>query len=209
MDNYSRKVQDFYSGLTMRYGDSAEANAFSRDAQEFRWDKILEMYRSVQQEDEKCSVLDFGCGTGDLYEYMKSNLKGEFFYTGIDIVPEMIQIAQAKIPEYDGEVYCKDVVADGLDDEFDWIFINGIFNMNISNEKEAVVNMKRILRLSFECCRKGIIFNFISKYVNWVDKEMNYFDPFFVAQFCVENLSRKIRLEHHYNKCDVCIMVLK
>lgn len=88
--------------------------------------------------------------------------------------------------------------------------MNGIFNLRVAiEEDDAIENMKCILRKTFACCKKGIIFNFISTYVNWRDEDMSYFDPFAVGRFCVENLSAKVHIEHHYNKCDVCIMVEK
>src|SRR2546430_6183980 len=44
------------------------------------------------------SVLDLGCGFGDLYAYLKS--RGlDCKYTGYDINPQLIQVARRKFPE--------------------------------------------------------------------------------------------------------------
>lgn len=98
MDNVSTEVRYVFGKLTKEYGDSPYSNSWDRAAQVFRWDKILELLITIQKE-QPFSILDFGCGTGDLYPYMVDVIGEEhFIYTGIDIVPEMVAIANKKMP---------------------------------------------------------------------------------------------------------------
>lgn len=46
----------------------------------------------------KSRVLDLGCGTGDLLEYLDINNK---YYTGVDISEHEVNIAKTKYPSYD------------------------------------------------------------------------------------------------------------
>ena len=71
--------------MTKMYGDNPESNSWDRTAKEFRWERILDMLTSVQKED-KFSILDFGCGTGELYPYWVRKLGQDAFdFTLIDI----------------------------------------------------------------------------------------------------------------------------
>lgn len=98
MDKVSKEVRRVFGKLTKEYGDSPYSNSWDRAAQTFRWDKILELLLK-KQKGRPFSILDFGCGTGDLYPYLVDVVgKDNFIYTGIDIVPEMVAIANKKMP---------------------------------------------------------------------------------------------------------------
>lgn len=66
----------------------------SKEAQTLRFD-ILASYMDLSDK----SVLDVGCGMGNLLEYFRSkdiNVR----YTGVDILKSMIDQARAKMPGY-------------------------------------------------------------------------------------------------------------
>lgn len=121
----------------------------------------------------------------------------------------MIEIARNKVSKNNGQVFCKDIFVDDEVGSFDFAIINGIFNHKCSGDQEANDNLKKVLVKVFEHCNMGMVFNFCSTYVNWHDEDFNYYNPFEVAQFVTEHLSRKFRMDHHYYKTDVCMMVLR
>ena len=58
--------------------------------------------------------------------------------------------------------------------------------------------MLKILTKMFKACRKGIIFNSLSKYVDFEDKSLFYSHPDKIFKFCVQNLSKYIILKTDY-----------
>lgn len=84
------------------------------------------------------------------------------------------------------------------------MFLCGGFNQGMETEF-----MKKMLKEAFSYCKKGLAFNFISSYVNFYSEERSYHKPQEVFEFCVENLSRKIDMHHHYAKCDVSMFVYR
>lgn len=150
------------------------------------------------------SVLEVGCGIGGFYDYC-INQKGikDFTYQGIDLVKGMIDLAQKKYPKAKFNV-CNILEQPVYGGPFDYVILCGIFNMATRTE-----DMKKILAKSFEYCTKGMIFNFISTYVNFIDETMSYHNPQDILKFCIENLSRKVNMNHHYGKCDVSTAVYR
>lgn len=211
MDSITVKTKKHYEEITMKYGDSPKSCDWERkDAQIFRWNKLLDIsgLRNYDMKgNSKIDICDFGCGIGDFYGYLE-NQKINIDYTGIDIAENMIELAKKKYPK--GTFYAKDILHESVNGKFDFIFMNGIFNIKLEeNDVLNRENMYAILKNVFQYAEVGMAFNFISEYVNWKDDEMVYFNPMKVLEWCIENLSRKVKIEHHYEKCDVCVYVLK
>ena len=208
MDGLTRARKKYYASVANAYGNKPEANDWDRNAQMMRWDEQLLMVTHGEYEKlNNMSILDFGCGTGDFYQFLKE--KGiQAQYTGMDVVPESIAIAKEKSPEASFEV-C-DIMADEIDKIWDYAFMSGIFNFRSNFSSEQILHtMQEVLRKVYSHVRVGICFNFISDYVNFTESQMAYYNPMKVMKYCIENLSRRVEMAHHYNKCDVCVWVSK
>ncbi len=103
------------------------------------------------------SVLDAGCGLGDFYGY----LRGQGFagrYTGVDLVPELIEAARARHP---GVTF---VVADLLDPDLaleshDYVVAAGLFDYRTPDSEER---LPRSVRRLFDFCRRGLAWNVLN-----------------------------------------------
>lgn len=136
----------------------------SQEAQHMRFDVLLS---SVSLQGKK--LLDVGCGTGNLLEYMIS--KGiSAHYTGVDILEEMIAIAQNK--KLAGDFIHMDIFKNNIfsKDSFDAVYTSGIFNLNLGNNKEF---LKNALKLFLEISRGDVVFNLL--HVDSTDREDKYF----------------------------------
>ena len=148
-------------------------------------------------------VLDIGCGLGGMYEYFVNDCKIiGLDYTGVDIVDGMIETASRKYPKT--KFLTQDILKERINETYDYVFFCGVFNKKVSTQF-----MKEMLKEAFSYCNKGMAFNFISTYVNFVDEEMCYHKPEEIFQFCVQNLSKKVDMHHHYAKCDVSMFVYR
>src|SRR6185369_3839361 len=164
----------------------------------FRFSKLCQIDNLTRKR-----VLEIGCGLGDLYPFLQG-LFDEVTYVGIDIVPELIEYAAHVYP--DAKFYCLDLLEDEFIGDFDYVLISGVFNNEIDNATEYLY---QLISSAFKLCRKGMGFNFTSTYVSRYDQGMAYHDPMAVFKFCLENLSSKITLSHHYERCDVAIFVYR
>ena len=87
---------------------------------------------------EGASVLEIGCGTGDLLNAMRPS-RG----MGIDISSEMVKIAQAKHPHLQFEV--EDVENLQLSETFDYVVMTGVIG-HLEDIQSAFQNLRKVCR---------------------------------------------------------------
>ncbi len=147
----------------------------SEEAQKMRFDMLVS---NVALEGKR--ILDVGCGLGNLLEYI-NNQGIPVDYTGIDVLPEMIERAKKKgLP---GEFLCADLFKENPFGEksFDVIYASGIFNLNLGNNKEFLASA---LTLFIKLARKSLCFNLL--HCNSTSKEDTYY------YFCPDQVIRII-----------------
>jgi len=147
--------------------------------------------------------LDVGCGIGDLYPFLLAKF-GEVDYTGIDIVNEVIAFAAQKYPQ--ARFWCRDILQDKVEEKFDYVLMSGVFNKAIPN---CTAFLQEMVAAAFQHCTIGLAFNFTSFIVNYTDQEMAYHDPTVVLNFCIDEISPKLSLHHHYERHDVAIFLYR
>ena len=97
-----------------------------------------------------------------------------FEYLGLDILPEMIEKAQAKYSDYRFET--RDVLEEPLDDTFDWVIISGVVNLHFDGKEQF---WRELLSYAFSICKKGVLMNFLPQF--------QYQDLEFINQLCCEH----------------------
>ena len=149
IEHYIDKVKDFnipeYQVLDWE----------SEEAQKLRFSALINNFDM-----QNSTLLDVGCGLGHLAEYIDNqNLK--LYYTGVDIIPEMINRANNKtfkniIPQF----MTIDFFKNSIEDDFDYIYTSGIFNLNLGNNEKFLEDAIKIFTLS---ARKGVCFNLLDE----------------------------------------------
>lgn len=129
------------------------------------------------------SVLDVGCGFGDLRGWLLSHdLSVE--YTGLDLSPELIAKAKsihASKAFVAGDIFDFDVEAQS----FDWVVLSGTLNWQLNDGGDYA---RRVIARMYELCRKGVAFNMLNANY-WKGRsllELTAFDPDEVLRFCKE-----------------------
>lgn len=98
------------------------------------------------------TLLDVGCGTGDLYEYL---LQYEnVLYTGIDIFEPGIKKAQMKFPEGD---FLEGDFLKLEDKSFDFVFSSGALTTKLHTDNYEV--LFSWVKKMWEIARIGVVFN--------------------------------------------------
>jgi SAM-dependent methyltransferase len=93
------------------------------------------------------SLLDVGCGTGDLWAHLQARGIG-CDYTGIDISPEMVRRCQERFP---GVRFESQNILEWIPGQpFDYTIAVGIHNIKVDGGREL---LEKVTRRQFELCR--------------------------------------------------------
>jgi SAM-dependent methyltransferase len=176
-----------YGRLYREHGDTPAAAQWSDEATQDRRLRVLCEIAGLRE----ASILDFGCGTGRLYELLVADgFTGN--YVGYDVAAELISAARDKYPSARFE--CRNIFTEGVGGAFDYVLISGVFN----NRHKSNDYMYEILRMLFANVKQGLAFNALSTYVDYIDEHLNYLDPAAMLDFCKTELSARTVLRHDY-----------
>lgn len=192
MSNDKDRIIENYRSLYLQHGEGPAVGQWSAEGQRFRFARLAEIGDLSGK-----SILEIGCGIGDFYPFLTGRY-GKLSYTGVDIVPELVAHAAAKYPE--ATFYCQDLLEEDIPGRYDFVLMSGIFNNDMSGATGFLLDM---VAKAFAKCRVGTGFNFTSDRVNRYDAEMAYHDPVRVLDFCLNQITRKVVMAHHYERCDV------
>ncbi|MCS7214802.1 MAG: class I SAM-dependent methyltransferase [Thermodesulfovibrio sp.] len=165
MDELAKEyVIDFFTKRLIHFKDSPESVGWTPKGQILRYEAVLKLINP----DGK-SLLDFGCGKGDFYGFLKQ--KGiNCHYLGVDINSSLIELARRKYAE--ALFHVKDIEIEALDRNFNYTVAIGVFNLAIKGIKEI---MKRYLTILFEHTSEKLIFTCLNKNTKFIDFTLTYF----------------------------------
>lgn len=200
MDEYGKKeLLCFYDRHLRDFGDSPQALRWTPEGQEARYSAFLSIAGNLNGK----SVLDFGCGKGDFYGFMRA--RGiDASYCGVDVNASLIGLASEKYPRADFRVV--DIEEERLDGRFDVIIACGVFNLRIGGIKES---MENVLKLLFDRCGQEMHFNALSSYAVQRDVELFFVSPEELLKFALKSLSLKVTLRHDLVRGDVFVSVFR
>jgi SAM-dependent methyltransferase len=142
------------------------------------------------------SICDIGCGNGEFLLYLNQRgFTGK--YTGCDIHEGLIKEAKVRFPNENFEVL--DIFKNEIQ-KHDIIVISGVFNLDYTrgeDPKKMLAFIRDFLLRSALFANEKIIFNAISSYVGFQQKEFFYFDPKAAIEIASE-ISSKFELRHGF-----------
>ena len=193
-----KKNIDFFTKLSEKYGNDVKSlNWGSIESQELRFKILLEV-GALNGE----SILDIGCGLGDLYKYLKEKqYVGD--YHGVDITPNMVKKAKQNHPKGNFEI--KDVFMEHNKLYYDYILSSGIFYLTEGDQYKLMFDM---IEKMFRMAKKGLAFNTLSSWSETLTKGEFYADPIKTISFC-RGLTNKVVLRHDYHPSDFTIYLKK
>jgi len=144
------------------------------------------------------SILDVGCGVGDLYEYL-TRQGMSISYTGYDLVARNCQDGARRHPA--ATFLTTDVLETTESEAFDYVLASGIFTFTGDDWHDTV---GATLRRMFELCRMGFAANFLSSYSPSRIDKLFYVDPAEIVGMC-QQLTKVFKLRHDYMENDFTI----
>lgn len=139
-----RRVHEFYGEFLAEHHDDARKVAWRAQAdQELRFENLLE----ALDDQHAFTVLDIGCGLGDLFGYLRRTGR-EATYLGVDIVPEMVEHARERHP--DGRFEVLDLLTQTPEPAtFDLVVASGSLTVRVPKHELFVEKMlRRMIALS-------------------------------------------------------------
>ncbi len=166
-----------------------------------------EIMTELVKKNKKSSLLDFGCGTAGLYNYISKNKKN-IEYSGLDINLSFYEKCKLKFPEI--SFYHKDILVDDNIPNFDYIICNGTFTekLNLSNI-EMMDFFESIIKKLWEKCNIGLAFNLMSKHVDWEREDLFHVSLDELGWFLKTNLSRNFLIRNDYKLYEFTTYVYK
>lgn len=183
IERYEKRLKETgYSPETLGWGRNGR--------QELRFAVLAEL--ALQDHDS--SVLDVGCGFGDLYDFL-THRGWRGHYTGLDIVPGLLEIAHQRHPGIDlreADITDPQVALD----EYDFVISSGVFNAALpsgGNEAHIESALKRMLQLS----KQATCVDFLSGYVDFKKQGAHHTDPCSAFALAMR-LTRRVRMRGDY-----------
>lgn len=200
MDDPAKEhVISFYDRALQMFGDRPESLRWTLKGQLLHYESMLDIASNIDGK----KILDFGCGKGDFYQFLRDgNIHVQ--YTGFDINENLITLAKQKFTEIRFEVF--DIEKDTIGEDFDYIFLCGVFNLKVQGIEELVTfTLKKL----FSHCRIGLAFNALSAHNPKKDFELHYVSPEEIFNFAIKELSPFIALRHDRMSYDFTMFVYR
>ena len=203
------KILEHYENCLEKHGDTHLGVDWPKQEDVDKRYKIMLDIIRLNEENSIVSLLDFGCGTAHLLEYIKKNKYEKILYTGLDISQKFINVAQVKYP--DNSFYCIDIFDSGVAlPNFDYIVMNGVFTEKRELSFDEMWDyFTKMISIIYKKCNKGFAFNVMSKNVDWEREDLFHVSHDLLTDFLCKNLNRNYIIRNDYGLYEYTVYVLK
>ncbi|MBI2151473.1 class I SAM-dependent methyltransferase [Candidatus Woesearchaeota archaeon] len=119
------------------------------------------------------SVLDIGCGTGQLLTFLESYSPRD--YLGVDIYAPSLSIARKEHPKNRFKLF--NVLKEDLREKFDYIFCSGALSTRLGENSEVNETfLEAMVQRINKYCITGAYFNYLSNTAKEQDPDLFYYD---------------------------------
>jgi len=197
-------VKSYFDKRIQEHGASPRGSDWNSEAaQNTRFDQLLKVVEA-----QAFSLLDYGCGSGALADYL--NTKGyEVDYYGYDILESAIETARHVHINKPRRSFFTEKSQLPI---CDYTVASGIFNFrgeqSFDDWTEYVLG---VLTEFNQLSLRGFSSNFLTKYSD-ADKmrpNLYYADPLFLFDYCKRNFSKNVALLHDYRLYDFTVIIRK
>jgi hypothetical protein len=195
MSNIIKKQLAAYQQNFIQHGNSPQGTFQNNTTTQYeRFNQLL--LPLLQHKNKEFTICDIGSGVCDLHKFLKTN-EIAHHYTGIEIVPEMIETAQKLYPEV--KLLTIDVLDNNFTQKFDFVVLSGTFNLpGDTNRQEWEDFVFAVIEKMFSLATIGISLNALTTYGTFRADELFYLQPEKVLTFIQTKLSRFYQINRAY-----------
>lgn len=192
-DRDRNELVERYGKRWEQYGYDSRTLGWNKDCQWVRFEAALEGLR----EGDFASVLDVGCGFGDLLGYLRfKGWRGR--YTGLDLMDELIGEARKRYSaDSAAEFICCDIAAFDHRGKSDMAIALGVFNHRLHQDNLDFAG--ETIEKMWRATTKVVVCDFLSirSDVERRDRDLYYADPARLFQVA-SGYSRRVVIHHGY-----------
>lgn len=207
---------DYFEGLLAKHGENYLALDWnSPESQRLRFKVMKELFVYGSRA-ANVSLLDVGCGFGDLYGFLKSDgtlHRNKINYTGYDISPKILAVARKRYP--DAKFELKDILEDRQVPKFDYVMCSGALNIRTAELEEHYEFVKEMVFRMHDLARIAVAVNFLSEGALPISDpdDLNsgryyFFKPERVINFC-RFVGSRFMVRHDYHPGDFTVYLFK
>lgn len=208
MKKYNEIIEHYESCLE-KYGDNHLGVDWPKlEDVDKRYKVMLDILKFNEEKITEISLLDFGCGTAHLLDYIQKN-KMIVNYSGLDISQKFVDVSKKKYPNH--SFYCLDIFeSENLLNNFDYVIMNGVFTEKRSlSYSEMWEYFTALLKIIYKKTNKGFAFNVMSKNVDWEREDLFHVSHDELTSFLCNNLSRNYVIRNDYGLYEYTVYVFK
>ena len=198
-------IKIFSDALAKNGPDSPEAVCWgTRRTQYFRFKILCDVAGLFG--DKSLVLLDWGCGLGDLLEYLRfQGFTGT--YIGADINKEFIAEARKKYADdSNASFFVSDSPQDAVPLKYDYCMLSGVFNIALTDTE---AELKKTVQVLYAGARRGVAFNALSTQAKEKNPEHFYADPFALSEWCAREVTPYVALRHDYRGGNFTVYLYK
>lgn len=194
-----------YSERFIQHGHSPLSLGWNKGKQSVRFD-ILTSQINLRGK----TILDFGCGFGDLNKTLISHYGNNYNYIGLDIVPCLLDAARNSYPQDNIKFEESDLLNFKPKSSIDVVISSGVFNHKYSSytEKEQYSYIFSNLKCALNLAKVGIAFDFLSSKVDFRHQHTFHADPVVILDY-MYSLSRNIIIRNDYMPFEFAMLCMK
>ena len=199
-DKYKTRNIEMYRNRAKMTDDGAQIFWSGRSAQEKRFEALCQVGDMKGD-----SLLDVGCGHGDLLGYLEQHGTKVGRYVGVDLISEAIEKAKEKYPGAEFEV--RDIERKPFKPgEFDYVIGCGIFA--VESEKWGQYTMT-LLMLLFQAAQRAVAVNFLWDKALAKDRQLHYTNPEEVLEMISKIAPVRTEVKTDYLDNDFSVFIYK
>ncbi len=201
-----KKIVEHYESCFEKHGDSHLGVDWPNEADlKRRFRVMMELIPTGGE----ASLLDFGCGTALLKDYINEKNLTSVQYNGLDISQKFVDYCKRKFPS--DNFYCLDILNQSNElPRFDYFVLNGVFTEKRElSFDEMLEYFKLMIKKVFEHSERGIAFNVMSKNVDWERDDLFHLSFDVLSEFLCKEVSRHFVVRNDYGLYEYTVYVYK
>lgn len=204
-----KSIVHHYESCFKQYGDTSKGMDWPNEEDNIRRFKVMLDIVDSSIKPKVSTILDFGCGTAHLLDYIKSNQLFSLDYSGCDLSSIFVEVASDKYPE--NKFYEIDILKDPNNlPNFDFVICNGVFTEKRDLSFDQMWEyFKMIIITIYEKTNQGLSFNLMSKAVDWERDDLFHVSLDLLINFITKNLSRNFVIRNDYGLYEYTVYIYK
>lgn len=200
-----KQIIDYYKSKFKKHGYSPKSLGWDKGKQDLRFFSLTNRFDL-----QKFSILDIGCGFGDLNAYFVKNDISNYEYLGIDIVDDFIEEASKRYGSSNAQFVNESIFEYEFNKNYDYVVSSGIFNHKLIEKHDGggYGFIREVMSRAIKNCNIAISFDFLSDKVDYQLDHTFHSSPEKILEMAY-SFSRNIVLDNSFFPFEFCVTIYK